>query len=164
VRSEAFGTGSRSLTVTSLNPNLRVVRPVIFEPKHGEPSSAGLDARKTLGFTVGADPSFVQIAEYKSRLFLRDGYHRCYALLSGGVTRIPCIFIKVQDLREIGAGNPGTFSPDVLSSDRPPFVRDFLNDQVAVTVDDDALIKVVRIVAEEFTVVAPDANEFDHRH
>ncbi len=105
-----------------------------------------------IGFTMNFGSPFVQIAEYNGRWFVRDGYHRCFGLLRRGVTRVPCVFVRPRSFPELGAAAPSFFPYEVLFGERPPFLRDFLDDSVAVTARQAAQRKVVRIRAEEFIV------------
>jgi hypothetical protein len=68
-------------TVTSANPNLRIVGNVGPLPM----SPVGT----ALGFAIVAGPSFLQVGRYNGRHFLRDGYHRAFGLLSRGTRSCP---------------------------------------------------------------------------
>jgi hypothetical protein len=105
-----------------------------------------------IGFTISFGSPFVQVAEYNGRWFVRDGYHRCFGLLRQGITRIPCVFVKPRSFAELGAAAPGFFPYEVLFGDRPPYLRDFLDDSVAVTAKQTAQRRAIRIRAEEFIV------------
>ncbi len=83
---------------------------------------------------------------------IRDGYHRLCGLIALGATVVPCIHIKARTFEETGAARPGFFGYEVLYSDRPPQLRDFLDDRQSLEVTTAAVRKVVRIRAEEFVV------------
>jgi len=142
----------KGITFSSLNPNLRVGGmagseiDVAIAP--GQPATR----QHFLGFLINFGSPFVQIAEYNGRWFVRDGYHRCFGLLRRGVTRIPCVFVRARSFAELGAAAPTFFPYEVLFGNRPPFLRDFLDDSVAVTARQAAQRKVVRVSAEEFIV------------
>lgn len=89
-----FDDSGKALTVSSLNPNLRVTAPIAQE--------------SIMGFAVGCGLSFVQVVEYNDRWFVRDGYHRCFGLLRDGITRVPCVFIKARTFAETGADQPNS--------------------------------------------------------
>jgi len=129
----------RGVTFSSLNPNLRV-------------GQIDLQGGGRIAFQVALGPSFLQIVEYRNRWFIRDGYHRAYALLRAGQTEVPCILIRARNFAETGAGAPVFFRYEVLYADRPPYVKDFLDDAVSVTAAQRATRKVVRFKAEEFNV------------
>jgi hypothetical protein len=65
---------------------------------------------------------------------------------------VPCVFVKARNFQELGAAAPGFLPYEVLFSDRPPFLTDFLDDTFSVLVNQKAMRKVVRISAEEFLV------------
>jgi hypothetical protein len=132
----------KGISFSSTNPNLRVVAG----------RSAVIDGLPFYGFAVGYGLPFIQVVEYEGRWFIRDGYHRCYALLCRGITRIPCLFIRAANGQQFGGFAPQFFARDIIFGPRPPFLADFLNDDVAVTVSRYATGKVVRIVAQEFNI------------
>lgn len=122
----------------SLNPNLRVSQ-IVLQGNH-------------IGFQVVLSPSFLQIVEYRDRWFIRDGYHRTYALLRAGREEVPCILVRARTFPETGANAPAFFSYEILYGERPPHVRDFLDDSVSVQASQRAMRRVVRLKAEEFNV------------
>ena len=140
----------KGITLTSLNPNLRVLGHII--QKTELTAGPGTISATIFGFTVKHYPSFVQVVEYNGRWFVRDGYHRCYGLLATGITRVPCVFIRANNFQQTGAEQVGFFPEAVLLSERPPLLKDFLDDAVSVTVQQRATRKVVRITAQEFVV------------
>jgi len=142
-----FDPGQNAFTTTSLNPNLRVAGFAAVDAvgPRGEPN-------KVFGFTLSLGSSFLQLAEYKGRWMVRDGYHRIYGLLKRGIHSIPCVVIEAQSFEETGAARPGFFGYELLYSERPPLVADFLSDELSVDVPVPAVRKVVRIRAEEFTI------------
>ena len=141
----------KSMTISSLNPNLRVSRLVVREPTAGDKYQSGQKMR-FFGFGVAFMTSFVQVAEYNGRLFLKDGYHCCYRLLSRGVNRVPCVYIRARNLTEVGAEQSDCFKYEILFGPRPPLLKDFHDDSVSVTTQTRALRKVIRIAAEEFFI------------
>src|SRR5262249_44109374 len=62
------------------NPNLRIMG------HFGGQIQPGTIA---FGFVVGISPSFVQVASFQGRLFLRDGYHRSVGFLQRGIRQVP---------------------------------------------------------------------------
>ena len=133
----------KALSIASDNPNLRVLG-------FGSNPGAG---QVFHGFSVALLPSYVQIVEYQGRWFVRDGYHRCFGLLSRGIHRIPCIFIRARNADEFGGNNPTLFFRwEILFGERPPFLKDLLDDAVSATGSRTATRKVVRISADEFSV------------
>jgi hypothetical protein len=96
----------------------------------------------------GGNPSF-EVAEYRGRWFLRDGYHRAYRLLRDGVHHIPAVVIYARTLKELGATEPWFFGEDQLFSEQPPRVIDFLDETLVLRYERPALHKVIRIRIQE---------------
>lgn len=142
----------KAVTFSSMNPNLRVGSHMVTDID--VPITPGGPARKEkfIGYSINFGARFVQVAEYNGRWFVRDGYHRTYGLLRRGIHRVPCVFFKARSFQELGPTAPGFFSYEVLFGDRPPFLKDFLDDSVSASVVQQARRKVVRISAEEFDV------------
>ncbi|WP_433966828.1 hypothetical protein [Tunturiibacter gelidiferens] len=96
----------------------------------------------------GGSP-FFEVAEFRGRWFLRDGYHRAYHLLQAGVNRIPAVVIYARSIEEVGATTPWFFHEEQLFSDRPPRVTDFLDSSMIMRYERTALRKVIRVRVEE---------------
>jgi len=99
--------------------------------------------------TVHAGSPFFEVALYRGRWFLRDGYHRAFALLQAGVFRFPAVIVQARTLDELGAVQPWFFSEETLFSSSPPYVIDFLNDALTIDYDRLSLIKTLRVTLEE---------------
>ncbi len=141
----------RGITVTSLNPNLRLagikIDQVQVSPSPGLPPVQMLQ----VGLLVSTSSSYVQVVHYQNRYFLRDGYHRTAGLLRAGISTVPCVLIEARALSELGL-QPGLFSHDVIFSERPPRLTDFWDDAVACDVAQPAARKVVRVQGSDFVV------------
>jgi hypothetical protein len=124
---------SSNLVLRSRNPNL-----------HFRFSS---DASKPISVHGGSP--FFEVAQYRERWFLRDGYHRAYALLRAGVFSLPAVIIQAKDIEELGAAQPWFFPEEILFSPSPPRVTDFLDDALTVEYERPPLIKTLRISIEE---------------
>ncbi len=96
----------------------------------------------------GGSP-FFEVAGFRGRWFLRDGYHRAYHLLQAGVDCVPAVVIYARSMEELGATAPWFFNEEQLFSDRPPQVTDFLDDTMILHYERTALRKVIRIRIEE---------------
>ena len=142
----------KGFTSSSLNPNLRVVGPLIQEMEVSPAPNQPGQTLQFMGFAINFGARFVQVAEYKGRWFIRDGYHRCYGFLRRGIHRIPCVFIRAQNFQQLGAQAPGFLSYELLFGERPPFLADFLDDTVSILGQQQATRKVIRVTAEEFVV------------
>ncbi|WP_158944712.1 hypothetical protein [Granulicella sp. S190] len=125
------------MSLHSSNPDLQLK----FHPKTKD--------RDLLPFSLYGGSPFFEVAEFRGRWFLRDGYHRAYHLLQAGVHRLPAVVIYVRSIEELGATEPWFFSEQQLFSDRPPKVTDFLEDSMTLRYERTALRKVLRIRVEE---------------
>jgi hypothetical protein len=92
---------------------------------------------------------FFEVAEYRGRWFLRDGYHRAYRLLQNGVNWVPAVILRARTIGELGAADSCFFDESQLFSDRPPKVTDFLDDNLTFRYQRTALRKAIRICIEE---------------
>jgi hypothetical protein len=141
----------KGFTISSLNSNLRIaggqLSEAVVAPAPGLPS-VRMQA-VTLLVTMGT--SYLHVARYRDRWFLRDGYHRASRLLRAGISVVPCIYIEARRFEEVQAG-VGTFPFEVLYGDRPPTLQDFWDEAVATDISQIAIRKVIRIRGEEFAV------------
>jgi hypothetical protein len=128
--------------ITAANPNLQITGAM------GGSSEGG----PFFGFSVGIPPSFLQVARHHGRYVLRDGYHRAYGLLARGIMHAPAF------VRDFGVGALGTsaglFGTDVYLGERPPRLVDFLDDDVAETVDVPVVQKMVVVHGMELNPLA----------
>jgi len=115
---------TKTYTITSPNMNLTVTGN--FDAP--QPGSLGL------GFTVSVPPAFLQVARFQGRYVLRDGHHRCFGLLSRGITRAPAYvrdFTSAEELAPGGTLPRRTLPRSTWLGDRPPLLRDYHDDLVA---------------------------------
>jgi hypothetical protein len=96
----------------------------------------------------GGSP-FLEVAEFRERWFLRDGYHRAYRLLQAGIHRIPAIVIHARTIEEVGATQPWFFDESKLFSPVPPRLIDFLDENLVFYYERPRLKKIIRIRIEE---------------
>jgi hypothetical protein len=130
-------TGDLDISLYSSNPDLQLR----LNPDTGRSGYLPLSL-------YGGSP-FFEVAEFRGRWFLRDGYHRAYRLLQAGVHRIPAVVVYARTIGELGATEPWFFSERQLFSDRPPRVMDFLNENLVLRYERTALRKMIRIRVEE---------------
>lgn len=140
-----FDKDGKGVTISSLNPNLRVG--VVQNISLSEKGSIDV-----IGFPVSFGSPHVSITEYKDRYFLKDGYHRCYGLLSRNIRKVPAIYQKAESFADIHSGNTSLISQEHLLGNCPPSLTDFLDVTVSSTVSQQAFRKAVRIRAEEFVI------------
>ncbi len=134
---------SQTLLVSSNNPNLHI--------------RTTNDAASLL--RIQSTGPFFEVACFRERWFLRDGYHRAYALLLAGVFEVPAVIVHASSMEELGATQPWFFSEELLFSEAPPSIMDFLNDDLTLEYDRPALIKTIRITMEENLAPASPTGE-----
>jgi hypothetical protein len=101
-------------------------------------------------FAIGTQQNYVQVARYKNRYFLKNGYHRAYAALLSNRRHIPAVVSEFDDFAGVGALNPAFFPKELLMSDAPPLLPDFLNDGIALDVRLIPMRKIIRVRVDEF--------------
>jgi hypothetical protein len=129
----------RTITLTSANPNLHL--------------RVGSDPSALLAAHPGSP--FFEVAHYRGRWFLRDGYHRAYTLLRAGVFLLPAVIIHARTLEEVGAVHPWFFSEAILFSQHPPLVSDFLDPRLTLEYSRPATLTTLRITMEESIASLP---------
>jgi hypothetical protein len=122
------------LVLQSANPNMQL-----------RPAAAGAPGP----FEFHGGSTFFEVAEYRGRWFLRDGYHRAEHLLRSGITHVPAVIIRARTLAELGAVGPWFFSEQVLFGPHPPYVSDFLDDQLTQQYTRPRMLKTLRVTIEE---------------
>jgi hypothetical protein len=113
---------------------------------------ANINGQPFYGFSIGFGFPFVQVVEYQGRWFIRDGYHRSFGLLKRGADRIPCLLIRARDAQQFGGTAPDHIRGEILFGVRPPFLKDFLDDEVSASATRPLTGKVIRIAASEFNI------------
>jgi hypothetical protein len=84
-----------------------------------------MTGRKFVGFAFGGGLRQMSVAEHKGRYFLKNGYHRAFALMLAGHKRIPVVLVHAPSYELTGANRPGFFPVDTLMGNKPPMVGDF---------------------------------------
>lgn len=103
----------------------------------------------------GGSP-FFEVAEYRGRWFLRDGYHRAEYLLRSGITQVPAVVIRARTLAELGPIGPWFFSEQILFGPHPPYVSDFLDEHLTQQYIRPRMLKTLHVTIEES--FGPDAS------
>ncbi|HWZ51030.1 MAG TPA: hypothetical protein VNW54_06165 [Granulicella sp.] len=124
------------LRLESPNPDLRIT-------VSGQFTGDALPLRLT-----GGSP-FFEVAEYRGRWLLRDGYHRAFQMLRAGVYMAFAVIVRARTMEEVGAVDPWFFREATLFSSRPPMVTDFLNDDLVLTYTRPRLRKMISVRIEE---------------
>ena len=148
----AFGDpDGHGFALSSLNPNLRVVGSSVAEALVSAAPQVPPQKVQAFTFFVSMGASYLQVAQYQGRSFLRDGYHRAAGLLRVGISRVPAVVIDAPSFQFI-TSTPGMFDHEVAFSDRAPTLADFWDASVSVDALQPAVRKVVRIKAEQFVI------------
>ena len=129
--------------VTSRNPNLRVISP--FN------SPIATDDGQTFigcGFLLAISPSYVQVAHYRGRYLLRDGYHRALGLLARGITHAPVLFRDFGSYAALGLP-AGMLPEQSYLGDRPPLIADYLSEDVSAEIRAPASQKMIVVQGME---------------
>lgn len=125
------------ITLQSDNPDLQLRALTNSEPNGSLPFSL-----------YGGSP-FFEVAEFRGRWFLRDGYHRAYRLLQAGVNHLPAVVIRARTIDEVGAKQQWFFNEEQLFSFHPPRVADFLEDGLVLHYQRPRLVKTISIRVKE---------------
>jgi hypothetical protein len=125
--------GDASMTLRSVNSNLQFR----FTGNSSNP------------IAIHSGSPFFEVAQYRGRWFLRDGYHRAYRCLQQGTVHLPAVIVKAQTLEELGAERPWFFPEEVLLSATPPLATDFLDDALTIEYHRAPIRKTLRITVEE---------------
>lgn len=139
-------------------------KPVVCDLIHNNGSIQLQSSNPDLHFRISTDPMspvlvhggspFFEVACYRDRWFLRDGYHRAYFLLRAGIVHVPAVIVQARSLAELGAVHPWFFPEEVLFSSSPPRVTDFLDDTLVLDYNRPPLIKTLRLTMEETYIPA----------
>jgi hypothetical protein len=130
--------GGKSLTIRSECPNLTV------RFAHGTDSSLG-----SVQLVVHSGSPYFEIASYRGRWFLRDGYHRSFFLLKQGMYHLPAVVVHAETLAELGAIGYRFFSEETLFCERPPMVTDFLDEEMVACFSGPTQEKFIQISIQE---------------
>ncbi len=125
---------SAKLVFQSANPNMQL-----------RPAATGAPGP----FEFYGGSPFFEVAEYLGRWFLRDGYHRAEYLLRSGIAQVPAVVIRARTLAELGPTDPWFFSEQVLFSPHPPYVSDFLDEQLTQQYTRPRMLKTLHVTIEE---------------
>jgi hypothetical protein len=124
------------LSMVDLRRLIAFQRRIGFPHHDSRPTHRGDSPRQLLDLALPLHaPSkspYMEVAYYRGRWFLRDGYHRSFRLLNQSVYLVPCIVVYAESLAEMGAVGTRFFSLDALFSEHPPMVTDFLDEEITV--------------------------------
>ena len=138
-----FDPSKNTWIFSSSNPNLRIA---------GNFSGQVQPGRMGFGFLVGISTSFIQVALYRDRYLLRDGYHRAFGFLNRGVTHVPAFVRQFAGYDEL-ALPAGLLPQDSFLGERPPTLRDYLDESVSAEISVPVTQKMAVIQALEFSTL-----------
>jgi hypothetical protein len=140
-----FDKTKQAWMVTSPDLNLRVLGNFSTSVgANGGPKLPGI------GFVVAALPSMMKVVEFDGRHFLTDGYHRAFGFVSRGITRVPVFTRRANHIEELGLP-PNILPQEAFLGLRPPFLPDYLADEVSAAVNLPVAQKMIVIQALELT-------------
>jgi hypothetical protein len=116
-------------------------------PYFGQPAP---DALPVLGFEVVQQHWRMSIVEYQGAFYLRDGYHRATGLLMRGITHVPVLVGEAATYDQIGLP-AGSLPLDTFLGQRPPYLGDYVNDEVSAEVLVPAADRLVIVQGLELT-------------
>jgi len=91
-----------------------------------------------VGAVIGYGSNYLTAVSHGSRLVLKNGSHRAYALRKLGYNRVPCLIEHVsrpEELELIGAGELYERRDLYLDAPRPPLLRDYFDDRLRMIVN-----------------------------
>lgn len=124
------------LSVVDLRKLIAFQRRIGFTYPDSCPIHRGASAQQLLNLALplyaSSKSPYMEAVSFRGRWFLRDGYHRSYRLLKHSVHLVPCVVVYAESLAQMGAIGSRFFSQDVLFSEQPPMVTDFLIEETTV--------------------------------
>lgn len=140
----------RRWTLTCRNPHLRILQPLQPDPTTLAKEETKYDP-KPFGFMIELSRSYVKVIRWRGIYMLFDGYHRTHGLLLRGIYEVPVLFAEIPSQND-APQIPGLFVPAVYLSERPPYLLDYLNDDVSAAVEVQATQRSITIQALETDV------------
>lgn len=138
-RSGEFDGLDWKLDTVDLERLLAFQRRLGFDEKHSATVPDLEDSEALLDLTIprvslrpGYASPYLEVGLYRDRWFLRDGYHRSYSLLRGGIHCVPAVVLHARTIGDLGAVGHKFFSEEILFCARPPMVSDFGNEALTV--------------------------------
>jgi hypothetical protein len=139
--------GPAAWAMLSPSTDFRVLETTLLDPSQ----VIGLDMTgaptQVVAVVVGYGSNFVTAVRAGSRLILRNGSHRAYALRAAGRTHAPVLIQNIAHQEELGLLLPEIEShPDLyLTYPRPPLLRDYFDNDLRLLVHVPRKTRQVRI-------------------
>jgi len=110
-----------TLTLRTLSPNLSIRFNRVVD-----------DSLGSVGLLAYSGSPYIEVASYHGRWFLRDGYHRSFLLLKHGICHVSAVVVYAETFAQVGSVGNQFFAKEILFSERPPMVTDFLDEEIAI--------------------------------
>jgi hypothetical protein len=125
------------LSIVDLRKLIAFQRRIRFGHPDSRPIHRGARPQQLLDLALPLHPlsssPYMEVASYRGRWFLRDGYHRSFRLLKQSVWLVPCVVVYAETIAQMGAVGSRFFSQEVLFSEHPPMVTDFQEEEITVS-------------------------------
>lgn len=138
-------------TVTSPSPNMRVIAAQTYPSLAAAAPHLPPRQVQAVTFLLGTPSSYVQVAQFQGRYFLRDGNHRAAGFLRAGITQVPAVVIESPTFQHV-APLPGMFDCETVISGQPPLVADLWDSTVAADGWQPRMQKGVCLSAKQFPI------------
>lgn len=128
----------KTFIFTSPDPNLQVLQVI--------------NQNGVCGFQVALATSIMRVGRFNNRLYLLDGYHRAFGLLKREIYFVPVVVNEFTQFEHMRLPQ-GMLLQDAYLGNRPPWLSDYLDDEVAVSHVSPASQKLVIIQATELSAI-----------
>jgi len=137
-----------AIQLSSCSNDLRFLEAIPLKDELMTNLPLGGRAVAAIALVMGFGPNFLNAIRMGNRLVLSNGSHRAYALLKLGYTKVPCVVQEVtrQEELPIVLGNvPQPLLQQLLTSPRPPMLRDLLNEELTCVISTPLEKRVVTV-------------------
>ena len=135
----SYNPNTNTISIVTENLDFRIAGKVEGQdPKTGTPF---------FGFGIGFGLPQLSVAICDGRYYIRNGYHRAYALLKRGHRFLPCLLVNIERIEDIGSWGPGYLPVGVVLSEKGPILADF-GTEAAVKTPRRRLRMVISVHAE----------------
>lgn len=138
--------GPNAYSFMSSSNDFRFLAPRMYQPADVKNDFSTGPVSHVLGLALGYSANCLSAISIGGRLILFNGSHRAYSLRGMGMTRAPCVVLKVgnrDELELLGIAEVSQHPDRYLDSPRPPLLKDYF---------DGALRKVVKIARKNRVV------------
>jgi hypothetical protein len=151
--------GARRYAFRSDSRDFRFHEPVLLRPDQLSGYQTFGQVTNVVGLVVGFSSNFLNVIRYGKRLLLHNGYHRACALLSLGVTHVPCVIQTVtrpDELQLIAKSNVVENPDFFFEAPRPPLLKDYLDPMIRKVIPIHKLQRVIEVSYEVRDYLVPE--------